>query len=524
MGIFDDIVQAIAAIPNLIDKSFERANDPFIADEQASDVLGDLIEDLQPADELAAVLVDASEEFVQSDLEETGEVTPDNVEAVLDNTEGAGAGLFLGLASINTILEAASLGQLDAQEEFLIQAATVFGFDDLVGREIKARLQAGFDPALEAKVRKEHRPRFGALEDFVEANLRSKAQGTELDPENMDIPDDVTSLFHPDDFGWLENMDVYGTRPDQTELFEFVGLAHLEPEEILEEAPQKGVIPSQQAVLQALELSGQPEDVKEVFRQTRDAIPFSQDIYQEKTRLGEAIFEIDQKVLNNALGPDEAVALVESDIRELIVSVDAEGELPPGIAEEPDPAEIVLDELRRKWSLMSSLPPDPPSQADIEAWYEKGIINTQEFNSLYNRFGSTREAFFNYLVESSIDKGADEIQRQFALGRISGSEARSQLGLIGFSQRETAEILDGADPDSIVQDRLTAESGAGSLDVSLATEIGPARSAVLRQVGIGTLQALSEASVEDLRAVTGMTDNEAQTAIQSAQTILAGSQ
>lgn len=520
MGIFDDVVESITQIPRTIDNFFQGATNPETDGEQASDVLADLIEDLQPADELAAALVDLTEELVESDLEQAGQLTPENVEAVLDQAEGAGAGLYLGLASINTVLEGASVGQLDAQEEFLVQAAAIFAYQDLVGRELEARLQEGVDPALQAQVRKRHRSRFAALEDFVEGNLRSKRVAADLDPEDMTVPDEVKALFAPDDFGWLTDPDVYGLRPDQTDLLEFVSLAHLEPEEILEEAPQKGVIPSQEAMLQALELSGQPQDVKQVFKATRDAIPESQDIYQEKTRVGEVIFEVDRKVQAGVLTPDEAVSLVEQDIRQLVKTVDAAGSLPDGFSEAEDPAAVVLDELRRKWQLFRSLPADPPSPGDLQAWYEKGVIGGQQFQQLYSRFGNAAESFFFYLQESAIDKGAEDVQKQFALDRISASEARQQLSLMGYTEREVTQILQGANPEELWRQNLTEADSAEVLDVALAEEIGDGRGAVLRSVGIATLGDLAASAVEDLTAVTGMTDTEAQTAISSAQTIL----
>lgn len=520
MGIIDDIVSTINGFFNTIDDMFEFAVNPNTEEEQASDVLGDVIEDVQPVDEIAGHLIDASEEFVLSDLEESGHLDPDNVERVMDDVEGGAGGLLGGLMVANSAFEAASLGQLDAHEELVAKAAAIFAFEDVVGRELEARLQAGVDPALEAKARKEHRPRFAALEDFAEANLRSKRVGGNQDPEGYGIPSRIRSLFSDDDFGWMGDMGVYGTRPDQTDLLEFVSLSHLEPEEILEEAPQKGVIPNTAAMQQALELSGQPEDVKNVFEQTLENIPKSADLIQESTRLEGPIFEIDKLVMDGVMSPNMAVNLVKNDIRSYVTVSDADGNPYGDSLSEGEAQNIIIDELRRRWRILDSLPNGVPSFGDIQAWFRRGVISSQEFQNLYQEFGKQESFFYHYLQEQAIQQGADDIQVQHALGRLSSSEANFRLGLIGFSQSEAGAILGGTSPDTIIQERLGRVGGGEALDVTLATEIGSSRGATLRAVGIETLGQLAQLSVEDLTAVTGMTDTEAQTAIQSAQQIL----
>jgi len=59
-----------------------------------------------------------------------------------------------------------------------------------------------------------------------------------------------------------------------------------------------------------------------------------------------------------------------------------------------------------------------------------------------------------------------------------------------------------------------------ALPVGKAPEIGDTRSAVLTQIGIATVADVAEASVEDLTAVTSMTNEEAERAIRGSQRIV----
>lgn len=520
MGILDDIVRAVTGFFDTVDNLIEASANPNLADEQASEVIAEAIENTSPASEVGEALTDLTEEFILADLQDSGELTPENVEEILDGVEGGAGAVFGGVLAASTAVEAASLGQLDSHEELVAEATAAFSFVDLVGRELEARLEDGINPALKQMVHREHRSKQADFQDFSEANLRTKGFGGQVPTRSGDLPDGFEDLFHPSDFGWLADPDTYGTVPAQTRLFEAVALAHLEPEEILEEAPQKGVIPDKVAMEQALVLSGQPEDVQQVFRETRDAIPESQDIYQEKTRLGEPILEIDRAVIEGSLQPAEAVALVEQDIRAVIHQTDTQGELPGDLEAAENPADVVLSELRRKWDLLASLPNGVPSRGQIERWFRNGVLSGQQFAQANRQFGLDPEFFGSMYIDNAIRQGAEDIARQFILGRISASDARTRLGVIGYSEDEAARILAGADPDSIVEERFQAQAEPQQLPVALAREIGDAREAALNAVGVTGLADLVELPIDDLTTLTGMSDQEAQVAIESARRIL----
>jgi len=542
MGVIDDILSAftdlVRSVTRPIEVEAERADDTdderrqrqfeaLDAVLQGDQNTGELAEFLTrsaeastDADEAAGELVEVFETAVTASIQNEGELTPENVESPLNDSEGSAAALAIGFAGLTSLIEAIPLEDIDEGPSQIYDALAVLFVEDLVGRELQATLQEGVDPALKQKIHRIHRSKQADFKDYTEANLRTKGFGAGVDPRSGDIPDEYKQLFSPQDFDFLPDPDTYGTIPDQTPLYELVGLEHLEPEEILEEGPQKGVIPSQEATSQVLETAGLPEDVKTVYREIRDSIPESQDIYQEKTRVGEVVFEVDRRVLEGAMTAPEAVGFLESEIRAVIDETDAEGELPPSLEEAPDPADVVIDELRQKYDLLESLPRSPPSLGDVQAFWEKGIIDSRQFQTLYDNFGNEPEFFGLYLRESAIDQGPEAIRRQFVLGRISGSEARLRLSLIGFTDGEAADILAGDSADSIIQNRLAQQQGTGALPNDLATEIGETRGTILAEVGIDSLTAVAEADVEDLTAVTGMSDTEATQAIQSAQRIL----
>ena len=484
-------------------------------------VLGQTLEEVTPADEAAGVIVDTAEELVISPLQQQGEITPDNVERLQDDLEGNASALLLGIVLLTLNIEAATGGQFEEVPAELFGVATALGFDDVTGREIDARLNEGVDPALKQKVHSEHRSKQADFQDYIEASLRQKGTDKQQDVRTDPVGENMRSLLHPDDLGYSSDLSTYGTRPGQDALFELDGLAVSEPEEIIEEPIQYGIPVPKRPVEQLGELQGFPEDVKEIYLSVIEKLPQNENLLQDYVRLTEFNFRLREKVQAGVLPPEQARDLIKPELADLIDNAIPEDRLRPG--EDRTAQETVnelADELLRNFQLLQSLPSDPPTAGDIQSFYRKGVINSDEFMSLYKQFGRGNGRAGQYLREQTIDKGAETIRRQATLGRITDSEATTQLQRIGFSTSEATAILDGSNPDDIVANKVQDRAQTDALPVELAVNIGDVRGQRLRLAGIETLQDLQNVDVTEVTAVTGVNDQIAQEAINSASILL----
>lgn len=505
---------------DLFEELLQAADADNPDDRQIMEVLANRQERLSPGDEAAGAFVDAIEETMLASINNEGQLTPDNVESPLDDAEGTAASVAVGFALLTTLIEAIPLEDMDAGMGQMYDALAFMFVEDIVGRELEAELQEGVDPALKQLVHRRRRSKQADFADFTEANLRSKSFGGGVDPLTGDVPEEMQDLFHPDDFGWLADPDTYGTIPDQTPVYELDALDHLEPEELFEEGPQKGVVPSRAATEQILKISGLPEDVQSVFLTLWENIPRSADMLQESIAFEEPMRVIDEAIFEDRMTVDHGLALAEQALSGYVQVSDAGGTPEADPRPQEEVVDIILGELQTRWEILASIPGDVPTRGMIERWYRNGVITASQFQHLNDRFGIQSGFFAELVIDDTIRQGASDIAEQFILGRLSGTEARFRLGLIGFNSDEGARILAGADPDTVIQDRFEAQLDPSQLPVSLAVGIGDARAASLRAVGIDSLSALSEAAVEDLTAVTNMTDTQAEQAIQSAQLIL----
>jgi hypothetical protein len=484
-------------------------------------VLGQTLEEVTPADEAAGVVVDTAEELVISPLQQQGEITPGNVEGLQDDLEGNASALLLGIVLLTLNIEAATGGQFEEVPAELFGIVTALGFDDVTGREIDARLNEGVDPALKQKVHSEHRSKQADFQDYIEASLRTK--GTDDGVNARDFPDDsnIEDLLHPKDLGFSSDLSTYGTRPGQDKLFELDALAVSEPEEIIEEPIQYGIPVPKRPVEQLGELQGFPEDVKEIYLSVIEKLPQNENLLQDYVRLTEFNFRLREKVQAGVLTPEDARDLIKPELEDLIDNAIPEDRLRPGEDRTADETVTELaDELLANFELLQSLPSDPPTAGDIQSFYRKGVINSDEFMSLYKQFGRGNGRAGQYLREQTIDKGAETIRRQATLGRITDSEATTQLQRIGFSTSEATAILDGSNPDDIVANRVQDRAQTDALPVELAVNIGDVRGQRLRLAGIETLQDLQNVDVTEVTAVTGVNDQIAQEAINSASILL----
>lgn len=520
MGLIDDIVNAFVDLIEFFDfnvgeisRSFERAEDP-------TEALALVLQTVQPVDEVGDILVDLSEEFVLAPITEEGELTPENVESVQDEIEGNAAAITAGILAVTLSIETLTGGQVDEIPSEIFQAVTALGFTDVAGREIDARLQEGIDPALKQKIHREARSKQADFQDFADANVRSKRYGGQIPTLSSDIPDEVKELLHPDDFGWLADPDTYGTVPAQNELFELVSLGVSEPEEIIEEPIQYGIPVPLRPVEALNDLQGFPEDVKSIYRSVIEALPRTENLIQDYARLAEFNFRLREKVQSGALTPVQARKLIEPELRDVIQDA-----LPADRYREEDrdaeeTVDILADELERNFKLLGDLPPEPPTNSQLESWFQKGVISGQTYADLYDKFGSRSTDFAKYITEAAVDAGWERIQQQHALGRISTSDAVTRLQLIGYNQAEAERILAGGNGNDVWKQRLQGEENVGSVPPSALPNIGDSRQAALRLANVTTVAEVAQLSPDELVSLTGVSDQEATEALSIAQASL----
>jgi len=517
MGIIDDITSAFVDFVEFFDLNPIEIGEALSNTNEPTEALAIILETLQPFDEGGAILVDVVEEFIITPVEQEGVITPDSVELVVDELDGNAAAITAGVIALNAGIETFTAGQVDEVPDEIYQAIAGFGFQDVAGREIDARLQEGIDPALKQKVHREHRSKQADFKDFVDANVRSKRFGGNVPTRTSDIPQGTKDLLHPDDFGWLADPDTYGTAPEQTELFELVGLGVSEPEEIIEEPIQYGIPVPLRPVEALNDMQGFPEDVKSIYREVIDQLPKTENLMQDYARLTEFNFRLREKVGQGALTPTQARGLIEPELRDIIQNALPDDRYRDEDRTADEVVDILAGELERNFKLLNDLPSDPPSQSDIEAWFQKGVIGSQQFFELYDAYAGQIDKFGLYYTESAVDKGWEAVQKQYALERIGTSEARSQLQAIGFTNQEIQRILAGGNGDDIVQQRLQDGEDTTAVPPGALVNIGEAREAALSTVGVETVAEVAQLSVENLVQSTGMPDDEALQTIEQAK-------
>lgn len=432
-------------------------------------------------------------------------------------TEDVVAGLVL-----IEVLRRTDILDLEPYEELLAQFFVATAFDDVYGRELEGYIEEGLDPAIAQKANADARSTQADLQDFVEANLRMKGAAGEAETKGAPPENPLDGQLSEADLGYLPDPDTYGLIDGQERLLELAGLEAREPEEIIEEPVQYGIPVPKSVVQTEADLAGMPENAKRVYTEVIDQLPQSENLIQEYTRLTEFIFRLREGVQEGRFSPQTAQRVVQPELLDLIDDAIPQRELQDDDRTAEQVASDAAGELGRNFALLDSIPGDPPSLGDIQAFYEKGIISSAQFTTLYDEYGGLREFQGEYLQESAIDKGPESIVRQEALGRISASDASFQLRQLGFTPVDVAQLLDGTPPEQILTDKVTAGAEPTGIPLGTVTEIGDTRSTQLQLVGITSAQDVADASVEDLRSATGMSVEEANTAITNAEVLVAG--
>ena len=486
MGILDPLFQAIDQAFNSVDNAFESIINPQTDDEQASDAIGGAIEDVVVADEAAAAIVDAIEEAVIDDLEDEGEITPGNVEELADGVEGGSVATIIGLGLSGTSIEAASLGQIDQHQEYLMQAVASLQLDNVTGTELQARMAEGVEPALAAKVTAEHRAKFVDLQDAVEYALRNKQADSDY-LSGSELPDDIASDLRPDEPVTEDNLiEQYGIRDDQLRILEEVAIREMEPEELLETPAEAGVFVDPELLQEEMDRTGVSEQVKDVFTRTAERLPRTTRAYEERPVAEAGVSQLDQLVSSGEVSVDQAIEIL------------------------PDLNEKTIEELRARFELISELPNGSPTRSQVEGGFTTGLIGLQRFTDLVDQVDVDPEAHPYVLQEAILSELDGDLRRAVGLGLIEEGQYVEYAEVVGLEQSIIDRLLQGEDLGDIADSRLAEDVSSGTLAVDTISGIGESRRQTLEAVGLDTVSAVADATPNEITSVLDVAESTAE--------------
>jgi len=226
-------------------------------------------------------------------------------------------------------------------------------------------------------------------------------------------------------------------------------------------------------------------------------------------------------VQNGGLSPGVARQIIQPELDDLITNAVPEDLLREEDRTAEEVAEEAGDELERNFQLLASIPEDPPSVSQLQAYLEKGIIDTSAYIALYDRFGYRTAERDRTLREAVIDKGADAVVNQRRLGRIENdAEAFLQLALIGFDRQQSQALLSGTDPEN-VQEQEEASARAQAIEsLSTVPNIGETRASQLFRAGVENISQLAEEDQTTVGQATDLNAQQARDVIDAAQFIV----
>jgi hypothetical protein len=414
--------------------------------------LGGTIEDIFPGDEIAGALVELVEGFITDDIREFGQLDPDNVDDIVDATEGRAATILALGGSIGAAIEAAGLGQLEAPQELILQSLAGLGVNDVTGFELETRLQEGIQPALEARINRQHRAKFADIQDVIEQNLRNKDSDT----------------------GYTEDLATYGIRPEDVPVLEEVALQQIEFEELLETPAELGKIVPQDVLNAELDRAGYAEPTKDFLRDTANALERSARSYQELLVTEESVQSLDTLAENGVLEPAEAEELIPSEV-------------------EADP-----QAFRERFRILRDLPAGAPSGTDFEGAFASGYLSLEEFREELDQTDYDTEQYEEVLKKQVLDELDGDLQTALGIGLIEPGTYSDYAEFAEVPDPIIDALLRGQSLDDLATAELQQETDPGALPARSLSGIGGNRGAGLEAQGIETVRDVAEANRETI--------------------------
>lgn len=493
MGWLDPLVKALVRL-------LERGGDPWgrkivdFDEEDAADQVSGRIDDAEQLVESGlGGIFEALETDVNEEIAGRGTLTPENVDQAVTDAEGSAiedsiAGIVGGLG-----IEIAGGTQLETHQFALSQILAFMGLEDVLGRELGMMYEKGVDPALEAMVAKETRSEFVSLQDAVEFALRKKPadEGYLRAGGAADAAVDKIGSAEPVN---PENLlEEWGIRDDQLGILEEVSIAALEPEELIEEPVQFGVVPDREVVQDELDRSGVAEGTKELYMEVVDAMPRSADLWEQRTTTEALIGELDTLVDDGQLTPAQARLQL------------------------PDEADEAADALEDRWTGLDELPNKAPTRSQLETWFGWGLINRNTLTAELRNVDVDPEEFPAIIGENILDEIDGDLRTALGVGLIDENYYSRLARTAGLDQDVIRQLLGGMDLDDIGKERASEEIPLAERPTTAVIDVGTSRAAALSGVGIDNIGDLANADVGTVADAAALTETAAETLISRAQ-------
>lgn len=497
MAILDPLINGflrfLDTMAGPVDEFFGLALAQDADEEQRREIEAELLDQLSPTDELAEVLVDAAVNNITEPLRNTGFLNPENVEGVLEDTEGNAAGLLFNTAGFGLAVETGTAGLVDQSMGEITGALAGLGIDDVTGTEIEWRLEKGIGPAMEAKVAKEHRSEFVALGDAVEFGLRNKSVDSGFLRATGAEDNVVDAIGSVDPVNANNLVEEWGIRDDNVPILEEVAIQTMEFEELIETPAELGLIIPDDILQAELDRAGYAEDLKGFLSQINDELPRSNRLWEERTSTEAAV--------------DELETLVGS------------GEITPGAAVQLLPAEVddAKPALRERFQQLADLPNKAPTRSQIDSSFAWGLTDRATLKERYARVDVDPEKYEDVIRASILDEADGQLQEAVALGLLSENDYSTLLGQAGLDNAAIGQLLQGQSIGDITEQRLQEQADPGELSVESISGIGDSRGAGLRAAGIETVGDLAQADVQTVADAAQVETQTAEDYISAAQ-------
>ena len=449
------------------------------------------------ADTLVTRFLSDVVESVETDLTQEfrgdGYLTPDGIEDRINAAEADAVSYALANITASLGIELAGLTQLESHQFGLSQITSFLALEDIVGKELAMYTEKGVNPALEAKVAKETRSEFVSLQDAVEYGLRKKPadQGYLRAGGAADAAVDKIGSTNPVN---AENLlEEWGIRDDQLPILEEVSIAALEPEELIEEPVQFGVIPPRDVVQDELDRSGIAEGTKDLYMEVVDAMPRSADLWEQRTTTEALIGEIDTLVDDGELTPAQARLQL------------------------PDEADEAADALEDRWEGLDDLPNKAPTRSQLETWFGWGLINRNSLVAGLRNVDVDPEEYPAVVGENILDEIDGDLRTALGVGLIDENYYSRLARTVGLDQDAIRQLLGGQDLDDIGKERASEEIPLAERPTTAVIDVGTSRSAALSGAGIDNIGDLAAADVGTVADAAALTETAAETLISRAQ-------
>jgi len=422
--------------------------------------LGDVTEQIE---------TDLTEEFRQGDY-----IEPDGVEDRVNAAEADAVSYAIGNIVSSLVIELAGLTQLESHQFGLAQITSFLALEDLVGSELAMYMEKGVNPALEARVARETRSEYASLQDAIEQQLRNKE----------------------DDEGWLTGIGTYGIRPDNVPILEEVAIGEIEPEELIEEPVQFGVIPDRSTVEAELDRAGLAEDAKDLYLEVVDAMPRSADLWEQRTATEPVVSELDKLVNDGEVSPAEASNYV------------------------PAEAEDASQALQDRWRNVEQLPNEAPTRSQLESWFGWGLINRRSLYEGLERTDVDPEKYPAIMGENILSELDGDLRTALGLGLIDENYFSSLAKSVGLEQDVVRDVMAGDDLDDIAIEKASEDIPLSDRPTTAVIDIGTSRAAALSGEDIETVGDLAQADVQVVAEAAAFTDESARTIISRAESMV----